>query len=137
MTKIMFIGVMLIGVFSAQAGEQVCAGKTLYYSSIKKDFGTPPPAGTNSGSLTIVHSGKILASETYQVGLGQHQGPGYELKLATGEVVKTTGNKKLGSSVSITTATLYKVAKAPGAASKPKEVVTEEVVCKKSWMMAF
>lgn len=129
------LALLLIG-FTAHAGSQVCAGKTLYYSSVRNDLGTKPPPGIKIGSLTIVADAKVLLKRDEVVGLGQYSINNYQVELSEeAEVIQSTGNEFSGSSISKLEATLYKVSSVNP--SDKTKIKSEEVVCQKIWRMAY
>ena len=131
--KILYLVICTLGL-SAQAGTTVCAGKSLYYSSVRADLGTKPPTGYPLGSETVVFNAKILVDKKIIVGI-QTPSPKYSIDLIDAEVLTSDGNMKKGSSISKKTALLSKINPHTGALEN--EVSREEVVCQQTWMMAF
>ena len=131
--KILTLAICILGL-TAHAGTTVCAGKSLYYSSIRADLGTKPPTGYPLGSETIVFKAKVLVDKKIIVGV-QTPAPKYTVNLIDADLITSDGNMKQGSSISKKTVILNKVNPLTGAFEN--EVSREEVICQQTWMMAF
>jgi len=107
----------------------VCSSPTLYYSSVRHDFGTQPPPGMELGKLTIVHNGKLLVEETHVQGQGGFTIPEFEVSfIGPQEVLSTTGVPVSGSRVYRDVAVL---STAPP--SVVQEIERTAVVCEETW----
>ena len=115
----------------AFGSHTVCSSPTLYYSSVRHDFGTQPPPGKELGKLTIVNQGKVLVNYTQIQGEGQYAIPEYLVALeGPREVILKTGNQVFGSTVYKAVAVLRT---APPQAEE--EIARSAVICETTWAM--
>jgi len=107
----------------------VCSSPNFYYSSVRHDFGTPPPPGSETGKLTIAKDGKTLVSKTFYSGEGAYSLPRYVVEfVGPKEVIKEEGVEVAGSAVYTDVAVLR--------TAKPfeeKEVLRTRVLCENTW----
>lgn len=134
MKSLLLIAVVSILGLAAQAGTEVCAGKTLYFSNIRADLGIQPPQGYQIGSLTIVSNAKVLVNQKTIVG-AKTSAAKFAVDMVDEQVISSEGNMWKGSSISKKTAILYKRNTADG--SLEDEVSRDDVLCQKTWRMAM
>lgn len=127
------LGLLLLSSFTF-ASSLVCSSEKLYYSNVRGDFGTKPPAGTVIGTVTLVYNGKTLLQYNSVAGLSPQGVPPYQFSL-TGEqkILEKTGNQAYGTLVFKQTGALNKVDSLSGKIIE--EVARETVVCQQLWRM--
>ncbi len=126
------LGLSLLTVGSMAFGSHVvCSSPTLYYSSVRYDFGTAPRPGAELGKLTIFGQGKLLVSQTFFEGLGNYTTTKYGVTFAgPKKELARTGNQTAGSLVYTDVAVLKTQAPFP-----VSELDRSPVVCEQTWAM--
>jgi len=128
MKNLLLLAVAFVGSFS-YGSYTVCSSPDLYYSSVRHDFGTPPPPGIETGKLTIVFQGKVLVDQVFYN--GEFVEPAYEVKfLGPKDVLLETGKPIAGRSVYNEVAAL----KGPGLSAEV-EIMQIPVLCENTWAM--
>lgn len=126
----LLLSIAWLGSF-AYGSHTVCSSPNLYFASVRHDFGTQPPKGTETGKLTILVNGKLLDSITYTQGQENIERPKYSVSL-TGEknVLLKQGNQTAGTTVFTTTA----LVKASASEDESTELKTS-VICESKWAL--
>ena len=120
----------LVGVNSF-ATSTVCSSEQLYFSDVRKDYGTQPQPGMLLGTRVIVYKGQVLVKHEFIQGLGQHTIFPFQATLVGEAVVlEKQGNQISGNSVFKQQAVLSKMT-----LNKAEVVAQVEVVCKSTWAM--
>lgn len=128
MKYFLMITAALVGSF-AHASHTTCSSPSLYYSNVRHDFGTAPPPGTETGSLTILAKGHLLENITYTAGHGGFTIAKHGVSFAGPRVVLAkTGNQVAGAIVYTNTAVLSTQAPYP-----IEELLRSSVVCEETW----
>lgn len=130
MKNVLLIGLTLFGT-AAFGSHTVCSSPSLYYSSVRHDFGTAPLPGMELGTLQIFAQGKLLVDQKFTQGLGGFTIRKYDVAFVGPKVVvKKTGSQVAGSAIYTDTAVLSTSAPGPVA-----EVLRTPVVCENTWAM--
>lgn len=115
------------------ASHTVCSSPNLYYSSVRGDFGTAPPAGMKVGRLTVVYEAKVLLDIDYVSGLGGYTLPKYSVTFeGPRKELAKEGGPVAGSAVYSDVAVLKQNSPFSSAA---KEIARTPVVCETTWKM--
>ena len=125
MKKNILLGLVFLGGIS-HASHTVCSSPSLYYSSIRHDYGVPPPNGTELGKLVIVNEGKVLVNETYVQGLGMYGIPSYGVSLVGPKKVLYSTGPAVSKTIVYTEVAVLRDQKLPG---NLKEIERTPVVC--------